>query len=55
MLTITGWLDLDAVEEANPGVFKKQQIDAALSGGGFDAFGGSVNGDATLSVRMEKK
>ena len=54
-LTIAGWLDLDAAELANPGVFVNQQLDVTLSGGGFDAFSGVVSGEVILSVRMEKK
>jgi len=54
-LTITGWLDLDAAELANPGVFIGQQINVTLSGGGFNAIVGNVSGSATLGARMEKK
>jgi len=54
-LTIMGWLDLDAAEAANPGVFKKQQIDVVLSAGAFNAFVGNVSGTVMLGVRMEKK
>lgn len=54
----TAYLDLDAAEQANPGLFVKQPIDVQLtiqaSGPGLCAGGGTLDA-ATLVVQMIKK
>jgi hypothetical protein len=57
-VSATAYLDLDAAEEANPGVFKKQPIVVNLAVfGNTSWFSGSnpVSGVATLVVQMIKK
>ena len=53
-LTGTWWLDLDAAEAANPGVFINQPLVVTLHGGDFAGMG-VVPVDVTMSVRLEKK
>ena len=53
-LTSTWWLDLDAAEAANPGVFIKMPLSVTLEGGeGFAA--PQSDARVTMSVRMQKK
>jgi hypothetical protein len=55
--TTVAYLDLDAAEEANPGVFLKQPIDVVLSvlASGPGACTGGSDAAATLVVQMIKK
>jgi len=53
-LTGTWWLDLDAAEAANPGVFINQPLAVTLRGGDFAGMG-LIPVDVTMSVRLEKK
>ena len=55
--TTTAYLDLDAAEEANPGVFLKQPIDVDLRivAGGTGTCAGGSDDAATLVVQMIKK
>ena len=52
-VTGTWWLDLDAAELANPGVFIKQPLTVTLKGG--DGGSPESDGKVTMSVRMQKK
>ena len=53
-LTGTWWLDLDAAELANPGVFINQPLTVTLHGGeGFAA--PQTEGRVAMSVRLQKK
>jgi len=54
-LTATFWLDLDAAEAANPGVFVGQPLKIDLQGGDFKADGGGAVFVSTMTARMEKK
>ena len=51
----TWWLDVDAAEAANPGVFVKQELDVALEGGVQAGGDSDIGADVTLSVQMESK
>ena len=53
-LTGTWWLDLDAAELANPGVFINQPLTVTLRGGEASAAPQS-DGRVTMSVRLQKK
>lgn len=52
-VTGTWWLDLDAAELADPGVFINQPLTVTLKGG--DGGGPQSDGKVTMSVRMQKK
>ena len=52
-MTVPFWLDLDAAEAANPGVFIGKPLNIELLGGAFSSPDGIYH--ATLSARMEKK
>ena len=51
--TGTWWLDLDAAELANPGIFVGRLLTITLLGG--EESGASIDGHVTMTVRMERK
>lgn len=53
-LTDVRWIDVDAAEAANPGMFVGQPLVVNFTGGAFMAGIGS-NSAATLAVRVQKK
>jgi hypothetical protein len=54
-MTGTWWLDLDAAEAANPGVFVKQPLEVRLVGGTLAGGDPDISAYGTLSVRLESK
>jgi len=54
-LAASFWLDLDAAEAANPGVFKKQPLNIRLLGGDDLNNGSGAFYAVTMTARMEKK
>jgi len=53
--TGTWWLDVDAAEAANPGLFVGELLEVELVGGLLAGGDSDASGTATLSVRMVKK
>ena len=53
--TGTWWLDVDAAEAANPGLFVGELLEVELVGGVLAGGDSDASGTATLSVRMVKK
>jgi hypothetical protein len=51
----TWWVDIDAAEAANPGVFVKQPLVVRLVGGYLVGSDPDISATATLSVRVESK